>query len=274
MRGAYTAGALCWLIDNNIEFDGAYGISTGAVHLCNYLLKNKKNLFDFSTKYINNKDAIGVKAFFRCGHIVDYEFLFDNLMVKRVKFDTNDLKDVKTNAKIGVYEFKSGKTEYHPVQNIDVQEIKAACTLPLLGKVAKLGDRKMFDGGITDMIPIEQSLADGFNRHIIITTKPENYVRKPSNKFVVWLMKLVYRDCKSIGNDYEIRHMNYYKQISKINDLVNDKEAIYIYPSKSSNVSRLGGSQAELEELFELGRSDMEAKKEEIFKLLQIKKKP
>ena len=44
MRGAYTAGALTWLIDNNIEFDAGYGISTGAVHLCNFLTKNKENL--------------------------------------------------------------------------------------------------------------------------------------------------------------------------------------------------------------------------------------
>ncbi len=33
LRGAYTAGALTWLIDQGIEFDSSYGISTGAVHL-------------------------------------------------------------------------------------------------------------------------------------------------------------------------------------------------------------------------------------------------
>ena len=37
MRGAYTAGALSWLIDQGIEFDASYGISTGAVHLTNFL---------------------------------------------------------------------------------------------------------------------------------------------------------------------------------------------------------------------------------------------
>ena len=36
MRGAYTAGCLAWLLDNGITFDSAYGISTGAVHLCSY----------------------------------------------------------------------------------------------------------------------------------------------------------------------------------------------------------------------------------------------
>ena len=270
MRGAYTAGALSWLIDNNIEFDNAYGISTGAVHLCNYLLKNKKNLFEFAVDYIRDKRAIGLKSILRCFHLVDYEFLFDELMCKQLHFDIKDLNSVKENAKIGVYELNSGKTEYHPVQNLDLQELKAACTLPLLGKTARLNDRKMLDGGITDMIPIEQAIKDGCKKHIIITTKPGDYVRKPSNKSVVFVMKLRYHNCPSISKDYNIRHINYYKQINAIKDLVNSKNALYIYPSKSSNVSRLGGSREELAELFELGRSDMEARKQEIFALLGI----
>ena len=273
MRGAYTAGALSWLIDNDIEFDNGYGISTGAVHLTNFLLKDKKNLYDFSTKYITDENAIGVKAILRSGHLVDYDYIFNDLMVKKAGFDINKLKDIKTDAKIGVYELNSGKTEYHSVKNLDIEELKAACTLPLLGKVAKLGDREMLDGGITDMIPIEQAIKDGCDKHIIITTKPEGYVRKPSNKIVVEIMKLRYKNCENIGNDYEIRHHNYYIQISSIKNLVEEGKALYIYPSKTSNVSRLGGSQEELDKLYNLGRSDMETRKDEIFKLLGKKTK-
>lgn len=272
MRGAYTAGALSWLIDNNIEFDNAYGISTGAVHLCNFLLKDKKNLFDFSTKYITDKNAIGIKSILRCGHLVDYDYLFNELMVDRVGFDINKLKDVKTKAKIGVYELTSGKTEYHDVDSLDIEELKAACTLPLLGKVAKLNDREMLDGGITDMIPIEQAIKDGCDKHIIITTKPGDYIRKPSNKIVVEIMKLRYGNCPNISKDYNIRHHNYYIQISSIKNLVKEGKALYIYPSKTSNVSRLGGSQKELSELYELGRADMEARRDEIFALMKSKK--
>lgn len=268
MRGAYTAGALSWLIENNIEFDSAYGISTGAVHLCNFLTHNPKNLFDFSTRYIADKNAIGLRAFFRCAHIVDYKYLFSDLMIKKAKFDIKELNASDVNAKIGVYELKTGKAEYHPVQKVVLEEIQAACTLPLLGKITKLGDRQMLDAGISDMIPIEQSVKDGNNRHLVITTKPQDYVRKPSNKLVVFIMKLRYRNCPNISKDYEIRHKNYYKQISMIKDLVDSKDALYIYPTESSNVSRLGGSTEDLEKLYELGRRDMQARKAEIFALL------
>ena len=50
LRGAYTAGCISWLIDNNIHIDSAYGISTGAWHMCCFLHKNsalEKDLFQF-----------------------------------------------------------------------------------------------------------------------------------------------------------------------------------------------------------------------------------
>lgn len=268
MRGAYTAGALSWLIENNIEFDSAYGISTGAVHLCNYLMKNSSNLFSFAIDYITDKRVVGVKPFLRSGRIVDYDFLFDDFLSKQIGFDISPLKDCKAAGKIGLYELDKGQTEYHPVQNISMDELKAACSLPLIGKVVKYNDRHILDGGITEMIPINKSVEDGNDVHLIITTKPGDFVRKPSKKFVVSSMKINYPKWPSVAEDYAIRHLNYQKQIATIKQLENEKKAIYIYPSESSNVSRLGGKREELVKLFELGKSDMEAHKKEIFALL------
>lgn len=268
MRGVYTAGALTWLIDNGIEFDNAYGISTGAVHLCNFLMKDKKNLFDFAVDYITDKKAMFLPAILRSGCIVDYDYLFNDLLVNKVHYSLAKLQETKTNGKIGVYDLAVGKTIYINIKDMNLNELKASTSLPLIGKVVKEKGREILDGGITDMIPIEPSINDGCNRHLIITTKPGDYVRKPANKFVVKLMASVYSKCSNIGKDYEIRHLNYQKQISAIKDLEKNHEAVYVYPSKTSKVTRLGGKREELIELFELGRSDMEARKEEIFKLL------
>lgn len=270
MRGAYTAGALSWLIDNNIEFSSAYGISTGAVHLCNYLLKNKDNLFNFSINYITDKSIMGLPAILRCGLFVDYDYMFDEILVKKAHFDISPLKNIKTNAKVGLYEFKEQETIYHSLKDIQMEELKGACTLPLLGKYASINDRKFLDGGITKMIPIEEAIKDENDAHIVITTKPSGFIRKPSNKFVVFLMKIFYKSCPQLYKDYAIRDTNYNKQIAIINEQVILKKALYIYPSKASNVSRLGGSKQELIDLYNLGRSDMEAKKEEIFDLFKI----
>ena len=268
MRGAYTAGALTWLIENNIEFDNAYGISTGAIHLCNYLMKDTENLFNFSTSYICDKRIIGAKSFGRSGRFVDYDFMFDELLVKQYNYNIEPLKNVKTEGYVGLYELDKGRTEYTSVHDVSIAELKAACTLPLIGKAVEYNGRHLFDGGITEMIPIKQAIDDGCKKHIIITTKPGDFVRKKSKKAIVKLMKAAYPKWPSVYQDYAIRHLNYQKQISLIKSLQEKNEAVYIFPSKNSNVSRLGGSHEELVELFELGKADMEARKAEIFALL------
>ena len=62
---------------------------------------------------------------------------------------------------------------------------------------------------------------------------------------------------------------NYYKQLDIIGELCNDKKAIYRYPTGHAKVSRLGGDREELVKLYEMGRSDMEAIKEDIYKLIK-----
>lgn len=265
MRGAYTAGCLSWLIDEGIEFDGAYGISTGAIHLTTFLFKNKEWLKEMSTRIIANKDYIGLKAFLQEGQIVAFDHMFSNL--DRLGFDIKNLK-TNTKAKLGYYDLGIGDCIFMPVEKIDTALLKAACSLPLLGKITKVEGKEYLDGGINKMIPIEESVKDGYDKHLIITTKPIDYVRKPAKAFVVWLMSTVYSQCKNIGRDYRDRHINYKNQIDLINQLVLDGKALYRYPTKTIKVTRLGGSFEDLDELFELGRSDMENSREEIYKLL------
>ena len=269
MRGAYTAGALSWLIDQGIEFDNAYAISTGAVYLTNYLMKSKEDLFSFSVEGIADKRVIGIRALLHSGRIVDYETLFQHIMPEEYHYDMTPLKDCKTHAYIGLYDLKVGKTEYHPVQNIGLDELQASTSLPIIGKIVEHDGRQILDGGITDMIPIEQSVKDGCERHLIITTKPADYVRKPAKKPIVDLMKMTYPQCPQISKDYAVRHLNYRKQIDLIKGLQDEGKAIYLFPSRGSKVTRLGGKREDLVDLYELGYSDMEARKDEILAMFR-----
>ena len=56
LRGAYTAGALSWLLKEGIEFDYNVGISAGAQHLTSYLTKDIKYIKDIAV-------TIGAKEF-------------------------------------------------------------------------------------------------------------------------------------------------------------------------------------------------------------------
>lgn len=269
MRGAYTAGCLSWLIDEGIEFDTAYGISTGAVHLASFLMKNKDFLYKMSTDIIADKSVIGLSPILKEGMICSYNYMFDHHLKEVLKFDVENLKGkTKTAAFFGVYDLDLKETVYIPLKDMNMNILKACTSLPLIGRVVKEKDKRYLDGGITKMIPIEEAIKDGAKKHLIITTKPIDYIRKPSNGFVVKLMSIVYKDCPAIAKDYAIRDKNYNIQIALINSLEKKGDALYRYPTKTIPVSRLRGDKDDLRALYNLGREDMENSREAIYKLI------
>ena len=62
VRGAYTAGCLAWLYDNNIHFDYSAGISSGAVYLSCYLMGQPEIAKNMSTRYACDPTMTGFGA--------------------------------------------------------------------------------------------------------------------------------------------------------------------------------------------------------------------
>lgn len=265
MRGAYTAGCLAWLLDNGISFDSAYGISTGAVHLCSYLMKDKELLYDCSTDYIADEQLIGMKSIKREKTYVGYNLLFSKILPE-AGYHIKNAKNSGCDAKIGVYDLDLGKCVYSSVNDIDdeMELLKASTTLPIIGRAVKYKGRLLLDGGISEMIPIRQAVEDGNKKHLVITTKPKDFVRKPANPLIVNLMGLTYPKHKCVKKDYAVRHLNYNAQVDQIHELEKAGNAIHISPSKTIPVKRMTGDKPSLRLLYDLGYNDMEAHKDEI----------
>lgn len=267
MRGAYTAGCLSWLIDQNLVFDEAFAISTGAVHLTSFLLKNKEALYKFPCVLLTDKNCVGIRALLKEGRYVAYDYVFDTLLEQREHFDVSPIKKHPTKIHIGLYELNKCQCEYFSNDKIQLKLLKAACSLPIVSKIVEEAGNKYLDGGITKMIPIEESINCGLDKHLVISTKHIGYVRKRSSKIVEFLMKLIYRKYPKMYDDYHIRAENFHHQMDIVENLVKEKKACLIRPTIKYKVKRFSGDPEALKKLYELGYRDMEAKKAEILSL-------
>ncbi len=274
MRGAYTAGALKWLNDHHISFDYNVGISSGAVYLICYLLKNEEAAYHMAIDYAGDKDTVGIRALMKEGYYVAYKHLFNDCLKKKDKISMEPLKANDVDMELGCYDLEQGRTVYFKTKELDEDLVllRAACSLPIVSETVEYEGRKLIDGGLTKMIPIERSIERGCTKHFVITTKPEGYVRKEASGFMKWLMKMWYKDYPQEYNDYAIRHINYNKQMDLIQSLQEEGKAYMVRPSKTIKVSRFSGDPKNLIELYELGYSDMEAQKDAIYAFLGKKR--
>ncbi len=271
IRGAYTAGAVKWLNDNNITFDYGVGISSGAVYLTLYWQNETKIAYDLATNYSIAPDIVGLQALLKEGHFVAYGRLFNEVLKKQAHMTIQPLLDQKANIEIGCYVLDDGRTEYYGIDQMDdsMQILLGTCALPIASAIVKYRGKNLLDGGITKMIPIERALEQGCTKTLVITTKPKDYVRKPASKIVEFLMKILYRKYPQVAKDYHVRHLNYYHQVEVIQQQVDQGKAIHILPSKNIKVSRYKGDPEKTNQLYELGYQDMEARRQEIMEFLQ-----
>ena len=75
---------------------------------------------------------------------------------------------------IGLYNMDNDEVEYYGKEYLDPQEqilVQASCALFLLTRPYKWNGHTYMDAGLVDMIPIEQSIRKGMDKHIFISTK-------------------------------------------------------------------------------------------------------
>ncbi|QIK69672.1 patatin family protein [Erysipelothrix sp. HDW6C] len=265
MRGAYTAGVLHWLLENDLHFDYVVGISSGALYAGMYVLNKPDALEDASIRVAADPRNIGLKAILNERTIVGYEYLYREIS-EEMDYPMTKMDTIPGDIEVGVYDIEGEKTVWKNKYDIaeNPRYIQAACTLPIVGKRVRIDGRDYMDGGITTMIPVERSIAAGCAKHMIVTTKSKDYVRKPQGAFTGTLLKLVYRKFPKLVADFSNRVNVYYKERKLIDELVDDGKALYMYPSKELGVGRFKGSTEQFTELFAIAHQDCDARRDEI----------
>ena len=265
LRGAYTAGVLSWFLDHDIHFDYIVGISSGALYGSMYAMDKKETMktaaLDISTHWRNK--GLGPLLYERT--IIGYNYLFNSLKLN-TDYPLEKINEIKSEIDIGVYDIEQEETIWINKDGIakHPEWVKAACTLPLVGRAVKIDGKKYMDGGVTTMIPIHKSIEKGCTKHVVVTTKSADFVREDQPFAQKHALRMVYRNSPQLIHDFEARREVYYQERAKIDELVEKDEAVYLYPSKEVGVSRFGGSKEQFEELYNLAYRDCEARKESL----------
>jgi len=271
LRGAYTAGVLAWLMDHHIDFDFAVGISSGALFASCFVANMRSQLVELAVDYASRKENVGWYPILNEGTPVGYDYLFETVINQKLKLDASKVRQAKTKMEFGLYDLAQQSTFWLTNKDCDDRWlfIKAACTLPIAGRSVTIKGKKYLDGGLTSMIPIERSQENGCRKHFVVTTKDISFVRKPNSKPLQFLLDLIYLRYPKMLKDFRKRTDVYYRQRHEVASLVEEGNAMHIYPSKNLGVKRFKGDKDQLQALFDLGYADCEAQRGQIIDFVE-----
>ncbi len=255
MRGMYTAGILDVMMENEINIDGIVGVSAGTVFGCNYKSKQIGRAIRYNKKYCKDPRYGSMKSFFKTGDIFDKDFCYHQLPKELDPFDYQTFYDNPVEFYATCTDVNTGKAMYKRCYTGDDKELewfRASASMPLVSKVVEIDGGAYLDGGIADSIPIRWIREKGFEKNIVILTRPEGY-RKSKNK-LMWLMRIVLHKYPNMIQAMKNRHLNYNESLDEVYRLRDAGEVLLFCPDAGLDVGRTENDPEKLEEAYRMGK--------------------
>lgn len=236
LRPVFSSGVMDALLDHNVMFPYCIGVSAGISNGVSYISRQKRRNLEILEKYRNDNRYISYRNYFRCRSLFGLDFVFGEIPATLVPFDWDAYNAYEGKVLVGVTNAHTGLPEYMDGLNMDdkLTMLRATCALPLFFPAIEMDGQKYYDGGLTDPIPIRKAIADGNEKHLIILTQPEGYV-KHFSKQNARVGKLLRRKYPNLENILLTRHEKYNETISFCEQLEREGKAVIIRPSSLLN---------------------------------------
>lgn len=258
MRGTYTAGVLDYLMEKGIYFDSIYGVSAGALNGVNYKTRQIGRSIRTFTMYQKDKRYAGIHHLLKDGDWFNVDFSYNQIPNKLDVADYETFVNSYTDFYSVVTNMETGKAEYLHLTEMrrDMDGLRASASLPILSNIVEFSGKKYLDGGCTDSIPLEKSVADGHTKNLVVLTQHRGYQKKASaNRYAC---KVMYRKYPAFVKAMDNRHNMYNSQLKYVYQSEKNGNAFVIQPNEMIKVSRLENNPAKLMELYHLGKKDAE----------------
>lgn len=255
MRGMFTCGVMDVMLENGISFDGAVGVSAGAVLGCNYKSKQIGRGIRYSKKYCTDYRYGSWKSYRKTGDLYDVDFCYYKLPKELDVFDEATYANNPMEFYVTATDVTTGKAVYHKCDNgsgEDIEWFRASASMPIVSRIVEIGDNKLLDGGIADSIPIKFMQEKGYDKNVVILTQPADYL-KTKNKFLP-LARIKLRKYPEMIKAMSDRHFRYNDTTRYIRE---QEERGYIYvirPPKALEIGSMEDNPDELERVYKIGR--------------------
>lgn len=270
MRGMFTAGVMDVMMENDIVFDGAIGVSAGAAFGCNYKSKQIGRAARYNMKYCDDKRYCGIGSLIKTGNIFSTDFAYGEVPMKKDIFDFYTYKNNPMEFYVVCTDIESGEAVYHRYDDFSdhgFDWIRASASMPLVSEIVEIDGVKMLDGGVADSIPLKYFESIGYDRNVVILTRPGDYRKKKNN--IIPLIKLKYKKYPKFVKAMEERHIKYNETLEYIAAEEQKGNVLVIRPDEALLVGRIERNRDNLKAAYEIGRNTTIKKLDKVRKLLK-----
>lgn len=269
MRGLFSTGVTDVLMENNITFDGAVGVSAGACFGCNYKSGQNGRVIRYNLRFCKNRRYCSIHSLITTGNIFNAEFCYHTIPDELDIFDSQAFENNPMEFFTVATDIETGKAVYHRMSKANYHEfewLRASASMPLFAEIVGLDGRKMLDGGISDSIPLKFMESQGYGKNIVVLTQPRNFTKSKSKALP--LIKVHYRKYPEFVKAFEKRPAMYNNELKYIRKAEKEGRAFVIAPPEKLPIGHIEHEQDRLLEVYRIGRNTAQKQIDNIIRFL------
>lgn len=255
MRAMFTAGVLDVMLENDIPIDGIIGVSAGALFGPNYFSKQRGRVIRLSKRYAKDKRYISIRNLLLTGNMVSKNFAYYKVNYELDRFDDETFQKSNKGFWAVATNVETGKAEYFKIESAkkDMEKLRASSAMPFVSKMVQIDEGKYLDGGISDAIPINKLIEDGYDKMILILTQPYDYRKKPLDNKKSKMIHMKFKKYPNLIGTMEKRYQTYNQTMEVIQELENKNKIFVIRPNQRIDIHVVERDEHKLQEVYEMG---------------------
>lgn len=254
-RGLYTSGVLDALMTADINMQTTIGVSAGAVNGLIY----SAGLIGLSAlvglRYRHDSRYVGMKAIRKNHGIIGFDFAFR--IMKKVNTQHGEQIFSSDRRFISVAtNCLTGEPMYYERENCSdiFQAVQASASMPYISKMVDVDGIPCLDGGCSMKIPYQWAIDQGFDKIIVVKTRPSSFRRKVKEKDN--MPHRFYRSHPEFAKALAGSAERYNQQCDELERLQEEGRIFLIEPSGEVTVERLERDMEKLGMLYIMGYED------------------
>lgn len=270
-RGCYTSGVLDVLMENGINLQTTIGTSAGALNGYNYVAGEIGRSARINLCYRHDRRYFGPRSAARSHGVVGFNFILDEieqtLPFNRERYDRDDRRFLVT-----VTNCETGQVQYceKGVTPNFQKAVQASASMPFVSEMVDVNGTPCLDGGCSVKIPYQWAIDNGFEKILVVRTRPAGFRDAPGGKRMQELAEILYRNYPQLVEQLARQDEQYNTACDELDALAQQGRIMMLCPSGSIHTSTLEGDMERLGALYLLGRRDTECMLPQIREYLGI----
>lgn len=255
MRGIFTNGVIDVLLEHNVQFGCAVGVSAGACFGINIKSQQIGRALRYNVQMQGDPRYMSMRSWLTTGNYVNAEFCYHTLPDQLDVIDRDTYQRNPMPFYVVCTDADTGQPVYQRIEHLeyeDLEWVRASASLPIVSKPVCIGDKRLLDGGLSDSLPLRFAERVGSEYNLVILTQPRGFRKAPVHH--PWKYRLLCGRYPAVVRCLQHRPDMYNAQLEYLESQERTGKTLLIAPPEPLNIGRIELNGDKLQHLYQLGR--------------------